>query len=177
MANVEVGGVLEAAVADAVRSKPAFTRYELIRMIGRHLPSHLGGLSGQQVTALLDALADRALAPGGPCGTIRLTAPEMVPVPERYRRGDGLSLWRRHGADIYTTRGQLDVEARLIHAAAQDGAPLVAPDRAAAALGADRARVEAALWREHRPQRPPHAPPAPPPPPLSPTPLPAHRPQ
>ncbi len=142
MADAEVGRVLEAAVADAVRSKPAFTRYELIR-----------GLSGQQVTALLDDLADRALAPGGPCGTIRLTAPEMVPVPERYRRGDGLSLWRRHGADIYTTRGQLDVEARLIHAAAQDGAPLVAPDRAAAALGADRARVEAALWREHRPQR------------------------
>src|SRR5258708_18743256 len=133
MANVEVGRVLEAAVADAVRSTPASTRYELIRMIGRHLPSHLGGLSGQQVTALLDDLADRALAPGGPCGTIRLTAPEMVPVPERYRRGDGLSLWRRHGADIYTTRGQLDVEARLIHAAAQDGAPLVAPDRAAAA--------------------------------------------
>src|SRR5258708_1446086 len=153
MADADVGRVLEAAVADAVRSKPAFTRYELIRMIGRHLPSHLGGLSGQQVTALLDDLADRALAPGGPCGTIRLPAPEMVPVPERYRRGDGLSLWRRHGADIYTTRGQLDVEARLIHAAAQDGAPSVAPDRAAAALGADRARVEAALWREHRPQR------------------------
>ena len=78
-----------------------------------------------------------------------LTAPEMVPVPEAYRRADGLSLWRRHGAEIYTTRAMLDTEARLLRAAAQTGAPRIAPERAAAALGTDRARVEARLWREH----------------------------
>src|SRR5262249_32615076 len=53
--------------------------------------------------------------------------------------------------EVYTTRGQLDIEARLLHAAAQRGAPSLAPDRAAAALGADWARIEAALWREQDP--------------------------
>ena len=43
----------------------------------------------------------------------------------------------------------LDTETRLLRAAAQTGAPRIAPERAAAALGADRARVEARLWREH----------------------------
>lgn len=106
----EVDRVLAAAVADAVSSKSVFTRCELNRMINRDLPDYLGGLSGPQVTALLGELADRALRPGGSCGTVLLTAPEMVPVPECYRRADGLSLWRRHGAEVYTTRGQLDLE-------------------------------------------------------------------
>ncbi len=43
----------------------------------------------------------------------------------------------------------LDAETRLLRAAAQNGAPRIAPDRAAALLGADRARTEARLWREH----------------------------
>ena len=73
----------------------------------------------------------------------------MVPVPEAYRRADGLSVWRRHGAEIYTTRAMLDTEARLLRAAAQTGAPTIAPERAADALGTDRTRVEARLWREH----------------------------
>jgi hypothetical protein len=50
---------------------------------------------------------------------------------------------------VYTTRDQLDTEMRLLRAAAQIGAPAVAPERAAPALDADRARVEAQLWREH----------------------------
>lgn len=150
-ADPEMDRVLAAAVADALSSKAVFSRYELIRMINRHLPEYLGGLSGAQVTVLLEELADRALRPGGSCGIVLLTAPEMVPVPECYRRADGRSLWRRHGAEVYTTRGQLDAETRLLRASAQTGAPAVAPDCAAAALGADRARVEAALWREHAP--------------------------
>jgi conjugative relaxase-like TrwC/TraI family protein len=149
--DAQVDHVLVAAVADAVRAKPAFSRYELIRMINRHLPGWLGGLPGGQVTALLEELADRAAQPGGPCGILRLTAPQTVPVPGAYQRADGLSLWRRHGADLFTTRGQLDTEARLLRAAARAGAPALAPDHAARALGANRARVEHALWREHAP--------------------------
>jgi conjugative relaxase-like TrwC/TraI family protein len=145
----EVRRILAAAVADAQRSKATFTRYELTRMINRYLPDSLGGLCGDQVVGLLEDLTSQALRPGGPGETVLLTAPEMVPVPQVYRRADGLSLWRRHGAEVYTTRGQLDTEARLLHAAAQTGAPRVAPDRAARALGADRARIEARLWREH----------------------------
>jgi len=148
-AGKEVDRVLAAAVADAQRSKATFSRYELTRMINRHLPDFLGGLTGEQVTRLLDDLTDEALRPRGPAGTVLLTAPEMVPVPEPYRRADGLSLWRRHGAELYTTRAMLDTEARLLRAGAQTGAPRIAPQRAAAALGTDRTRVEARLWREH----------------------------
>ena len=118
-------------------------------MVNRHLPDFLGGLSGDQVTGLLEELTDQALRPGSPLGTVLLTAPDMVAVPGAYRRADGLSLWRRHGAEIYTTRAMLDTETRLLRTAAQTGAPKVAPERAAAAVGADRARIEARLWREH----------------------------
>ena len=141
--------ILAAAVADAQQRKATFTRYELTRTVNRYLPDFLGGLPGEQVTRLLEDLTGEALRPGGPCGTVLLTAPEMVPVPAAYRRADGLSLWRRHGAEIYTTRAMLDTETRLLRAAAQTGAPGIAPERAAAALSADRARVEARLWREH----------------------------
>ena len=147
--GAEVDRILAAAVADAQQRKATFTRYELTRAVNRYLPDFLGGLPGEQVTRLLEGLTDEALRPGGPCGTVLLTAPEMVPVPAAYRRADGLSLWRRHGAEIYTTRAMLDTETRLLRAAAQTGAPSIAPERAAAALGADRARVEARLWREH----------------------------
>jgi conjugative relaxase-like TrwC/TraI family protein len=144
-----ITAILAAAVADAQQHKATFSRYDLIRMINRHLPGFLGGLSGDQVTSLLDELADEALRPGGPSGIVQLTAPEMVPVPQAYRRADGLSLWRRHGAEVFTTSAQLDTETRLLHAAAQTGAPRLAPERAAAALGADRDRIEARLWRDH----------------------------
>jgi len=147
--GMETGRILAAAVADAQQRKATFSRYELTRMVNRYLPDDLGGLPGEQVTALLEELTEAALRPGGPAGTVLLTAPEMVPVPQAYRRADGLSLWRRHGAEIYTTRAMLDTETRLLRAAAQTGAPKLAPQRAAEALGADRARVEARLWREH----------------------------
>ena len=147
----ELDQVLAAAVADAQQHKATFSRYELTRMISRHLPGFLGGLSGQQVTAMLEELTSQALAPGGPAGVLQLTAPEMVPVPQCYRRPDGLSLWRRHGAEVYTTRALLDTETRLLRAAAQAGAPSIEPHLAAAALGADRDRIEARLWRDHAP--------------------------
>ncbi len=158
--GIEMDLVLAAAVADALRCKSVFTRYELLRMVNRHLPSYLGGLPGSRMTVLLEELTARALAPGGPCGAVLLTAPDMVPVRAAYRRADGLSLWRRHGAEVYTTRDQLDTEARLLRAAAQTGAPSLAPDRAACALGADRAQLEARLWREHGPRGAPDADPA-----------------
>jgi len=147
--GTDLDRILAAAVADAQRRKATFSRYELTRMINRYLPDFLGGLTGEQVTGLLEELTSEALRPGGPCGSVLLTAPEMVPVPHAYRRADGLSLWRRHGAEVYTTRAMLDTETRLLRAAAQKGAPKVAPKRAAAALGGDRVRIEARLWREH----------------------------
>jgi hypothetical protein len=149
LSQARVSRVLAAAVADAQRGRATFSRYELTRMISRHLPAWLGGMPGARITRLLEELTDRALAPGGPGGVVALTAPEMVAVPAEYRRPDGLSLWRRHGAEVYCTRAMLDTEARLLHAAAQHGAPAIAPEPAARAVGADRRRIEARLWREH----------------------------
>src|SRR5260370_723994 len=115
--GAEVDRALVAAVADALCCKSVFTRYELLRMVNRHLPGYLGGCSGARVRALLEELTSRALAPGGACGIVRLTAPDMVPVPAAFRRADGLSLWRTHSAEVYNTRRQLDVETRLLRAA------------------------------------------------------------
>src|SRR5262249_31612486 len=128
--GAEIEQILAAAVADAQQRKATFSRYELTRMINRYLPDYMGGLSGERVTRLLEELTNEALRPVGPTGVVLLTAPEMVPVPEVYRRADGLSLWRRHGAEIYTTRAMLDTETRLLRAAGQTGAPRVAPQRA-----------------------------------------------
>ena len=142
--------ILAAAVADAQRCKATFSRYELTRMINRlpaRLPRRPVRRAGDEPAGGADQT--RRCGPAARPGAVLLTAPEMVPVPEAYRRADGLSLWRRHGAEIYTTRAMLDTETRLLRAAAQTGAPKIAPERAAAALGADRARVEARLWREH----------------------------
>ena len=106
-------------------------------MINRYLPDFLGGLSGPQVTGLLDDLTDEALRPGSPTETVRLTAPEMVPVPEAYRRADGLSLWRRHGAEVYTTRAMLDTEARLWREHGHPGADTAQPGADVAPRGAE----------------------------------------
>ncbi len=98
--GAEVERILAAAVADAQQHKATFTHYELTRMVNRYLPDFLGGLSGEQVTRLLEELTSEALRPAGLEETVQLTAPEMVPVPQAYRRADGLSLWRRHGAAV-----------------------------------------------------------------------------
>src|SRR6266568_3719790 len=66
--GIDIERILAAAVADVQRSKATFSRYELIRMVNRHLPDFLGGLPGEQVTRLLEELADEALRPGGAAG-------------------------------------------------------------------------------------------------------------
>ena len=139
----------------AAGARPTFSRYELIRMINRHLPDYLGGLSGEQVTRPAGgADRPRRCGPAGRAEAVLLTAPEMVPVPEAYRRADGLSLWRRHGAEIYTTRAMLDTEARLLRAAAQTGAPqsCAGPRRRGARRGPGAGRG-AAVARARAPRR------------------------
>ena len=60
--GADVDLVLAAAVADVQRGKATFSRYELTRMINRYLPDFLGGLTGAQVTSLLDELTDGGAA-------------------------------------------------------------------------------------------------------------------
>ena len=79
--------ILAAAVADAQRCKATFSRYELTRMINRYLPDFLGGLSGEQVTRLLEELTERGAAARRP-GRDRAAD----------RAGDGAGAGRRTGA-------------------------------------------------------------------------------
>lgn len=49
LAELNIRRVVEAAVVEAQAAKAAFSRYELIRYISRHLPDHLGGLPAERV--------------------------------------------------------------------------------------------------------------------------------
>lgn len=73
--DFDVDRVLAAAVADAQQAKATFSRYELTRMINRHLPDYLGGLS-----ALAGGHAEVASRPGAGT-TVTVTVPvEALPV-------------------------------------------------------------------------------------------------
>ncbi|SDI57541.1 conjugative relaxase domain-containing protein, TrwC/TraI family, partial [Sinosporangium album] len=136
LAAMDMQHVIEAAVAEAQAAKSAFTRYEVIRYLSRHLPDHLGALPAERVEALLEELADRALNPEGTAAGVRLvTAPELVQEPPELRRADGRSVYEAPCAQRYTTARQLDTETAVIVGALAGGAPRVDAREAAALLG------------------------------------------
>ena len=66
-------------------------------------------------------------------------------MPASLLRADGRSVYQRHGGIRYATRAQLAMEERMAAHARADGAPRMTRAQAAHALGADPARLEAAL--------------------------------
>ena len=56
-------------------------------------------------------------------GSLMVSAPELLHVPERYRRGDGASMLRPADHLVYTTESLLDAEQRLLDAGRQTSAP------------------------------------------------------
>jgi conjugative relaxase-like TrwC/TraI family protein len=69
-------------------------------------------------------VADRAVG----CGlgmAVKLTAPEMLHVPERFRSPDGVSQFAPAAGWQYTTQDLLDAEARLLDAGRDTGGPTV----------------------------------------------------
>ena len=74
----------------------------------------LGPAAAAQLAGLAEAVADRAAAPGV---SIRLDPPALADEPASLRRGDGASVFTRHGADRYTSQAVLDAEQRLLTAA------------------------------------------------------------
>jgi hypothetical protein len=132
--GAQVDRILAAAVADVQQRKAAFSRYELTRTVNRYLPDFLGGLSGEQVTRLLEDLTDEALRPGGWCGTVLLTAPEMVPGA---------------GANTATRARSMRPAARVRRGAAQVTRPAGVMRRAAAGV-----RSAARAWPATRRRRP-----------------------
>ncbi|MFF8432434.1 MobF family relaxase [Streptomyces sp. NPDC016566] len=117
--------VLRTAVENAQDAKSAWRRGDLIVEITKQLPDCLGGLERSQVRALVNELADAALQPGTETGVVRLTARNLVPLPQELTREDGLSVYARHGARRYATEAHLQREGRVIEQATELGAPAV----------------------------------------------------
>lgn len=148
------GYVVQQALARVQAKKTVWTRHDLIRAINDELPGCLGGLSADHVGGLLTELADQAIRPEPDVPesgqeVIRLTAPDLVPAPEEYRRADGRSQFEAPTSDVYATADQLRREERLARAASQSGAPQVPAEQVDSvlaeaaeggrALGADQA--------------------------------------
>lgn len=126
--------IVRRAVEAVQDQKSAWRRADLVVEISRGLPDCLGGLERHQVTALVNELADAALQPGTEDGVVRLTAPNLVPLPQELQRADGLSVYARHGARRFATETHLRREGRIIAKATEVGAPAVAQEAIEAAV-------------------------------------------
>ena len=129
-------------MALAQREKSTWTRADLIKYLGRVLPR--SGLEPAAAAALLEDLADRALRSEFE-PVLCLEAPEAVQAPRSLLRGDGRSVYQRHGGVRYATRAQLAMEERMLAQARGDGAPRLTRADAARALGIEAERLEHAL--------------------------------
>jgi ATP-dependent exoDNAse (exonuclease V) alpha subunit len=74
-----------------------------------------------------------------------LEVPDPVDLPGDLVRADARSVYRRHGGTRYATRAQLSMEERMVAQAQATPAPRMTRNAAAAALGADLARLEREL--------------------------------
>ena len=130
------------AVALAQQERSAWTRADVIKYLGRVLPR--SGLDPAAAAALLEDMADRALRSEFEPVTC-LEAPEPAEVPRSLLRGDGRSVYQRHGGIRYATLAQLVMEERMLAQARADTAPRLTRAQAAHALGAEPAQLDAAL--------------------------------
>ena len=137
-----MGRAAQKAVALAQQEKSTWTRADVIKYLGRVLPR--SGMDPAAAAALLEEVADRALASEfEPVAC--LEAPEPVQVPASLVRGDGRSVYRRHGGARFATHAQLTMEQRMVALAGAGGAPSMDRADAALALGADLAILDGAL--------------------------------
>ncbi len=59
--------------------------------------------------------------------SVRLTPPEVAPVPEVFRRADGTSVFQPANSTVYTSHDLLNAEARLLELAGDRSGPTVPP--------------------------------------------------
>ena len=140
--ELELARAAQKAVALAQQEKSTWTRADVIKYLGRVLPRF--GIESGAAAALLESLADRALASEFE-PVVCLEAPEPAEVPRSLLRADGRSVYQRHGGTRFATRAQLVMEERMLAQARAYGAPRLTRAQAAHALGADPAQLDAAL--------------------------------
>lgn len=125
--SVETALKLATAAAQANDSK--FTRSALVAQIDAALPDYLGGLSGAEVTRLLDELADEALGRDEVLNLIAPT-PGAGSLPVEFRLANGKSAFEQPGSRLYATREHVRSERALRSAAVERGAAAMVPELA-----------------------------------------------
>ena len=138
----ELARAAQLALALAQQEKSAWTRADLVKHLGRVLPRT--GRDPEAAARLLEETADRILSSEFE-QVLCLEAPDPVDLPRDLIRADGRSVYRRHGGTRYATRAQLSMEEAMVAQAQARTAPRMTRAAAAAALGADLARLERAL--------------------------------
>jgi hypothetical protein len=140
--DMELARAAQRALALPQQERSARTRVDLVKHLGRVLPRT--GRDPEAAARLLEETADRILRSeyGRVLG---LEAPDPVDLPGDLVRADGRSVYRRHGGVRYATRAQLSMEEAMVTQAQAAAATKMTREAAAAALGADLARLERAL--------------------------------
>jgi AAA domain/TrwC relaxase len=140
--DIELARAAQRALVLAQQEKSAWTRADLVKHLGRVLLRT--GRDPEAAARLLEETTDRILrSEWGP--VLCLEAPDPVDLPGDLVRADGRSVYRRHGDVRYATRAQLSMEEAMVARAQSAAAPRMTRAAAAAALGADFARLERAL--------------------------------
>jgi hypothetical protein len=132
--EAERNRVIRAAVAEAQRQHPAWTRGHLEWELYRQMPVLPAAADW---CAYLDAMADDALAGRVPdAGVIRIApVPDLVDVSSLDHRKDGTSVYRPPGEARFATAAHIDTEEWVLEKASKGAVPqLVTQGRAAAAL-------------------------------------------
>jgi hypothetical protein len=111
-----VSAVIDMALADVQTTKAAWTAPDLTRALSNALPDHLGHLSAEQVSRLLDGLTAEALKLAVPLDVGR---PADSSLPDDLRLANGSSAYQAPGGRLYATPEHLDSE-RLLAAATAD---------------------------------------------------------
>jgi len=142
--------VRELTIADALvqvqSERSTWTRSDLARAIGWNMGPAYDQLAPDEREAMTFALTDEALGDTG-FGVAHLEAPEWPPAPPQLMRHelDQRSVFYRPGTARYATRGQLDMEERLVQQARRMGAPRLSREDAARLLGSAPDELEHAL--------------------------------
>ena len=140
LSELEASQVMAEAIAVLQTRRPTWTKADLIGVIGQRIPAH-----AHASRAVLETLAERALAGDAGEQVALLSAPEWPVVPPSLRRPDGESVFRPHGAERYASQAQLTLEEQLLALAQASAAPRLRPDEAAQLLGAAREQLDARL--------------------------------
>ena len=142
--------VQELTIADALvqvqSERSTWTRSDLARSIGWNMGPEYDQLTPDERERMTFALTDEALS-DTTHGVEHLEGTEWPPAPPQLMRHDldQRSVFYRPGTARYATRGQLDMEERLVQQAARMGAPMLTRELAAQLLGSTPEELEHAL--------------------------------